>query len=79
MPLQEHFSSAQLDAELSDDAEELGKAMEDLLDDVLERVDSSLDQARALLKAAELPASAMAPAAEAGPLSAAQPVAGMRA
>ena len=76
LALQEHFSSAQLDDEPADDAEALGKAMEELLDDVLERVDTSLDQARALLKAAETPASAMTPAAEATPVLAAQPVAG---
>ncbi len=74
--LQEHFSSAQLDSEPGGDAEELGKAMEELLDDALERVDTSLDRARALLKA---PANTSAPAAEAGPVLAAQPVAGAEA
>ena len=73
---QEHFSSAQLKGEPGDDAEVLEKAMEELLDDALERVDTSLDRARALLRAAEAPASTLAPAAEAGPVSAAQPVAG---
>ena len=50
--------------------------MEEVLDDALERVDTSLDRARALLKAAEAPADTLAPAAEAGPVLAAQPVAG---
>ena len=75
--LQEHFSGAQLDTEPGDDAEALGNAMEELLDDVLERVDTSLDRARALLKAAEAPASTLASAAKEGPVSAAQPIAGV--
>ena len=75
--MQEHYSSAQLESDPTDDAEALGKAVEELLDDVLERVDTSLDRARALLKAAKAPASDKACShSEAGPASAAQPVAG---
>jgi len=52
--------------------------VEELLDDVLERVDTSLDRARALLKAAKAPAASdkSCSHSEAGPASAAQPVAG---
>ena len=74
--LQEHFSSAQLEGEPADDTEALGKAVEEMLDDVLERVDTSLDAARALLKAAKAPGPGTMPAPEAGLASAARPVAG---
>lgn len=74
--MQEHFGSTQLEEEPADDSETLGRAVEDMLDDVLERVDTSLDRARALLKAARSPGSGPSQP-EAGPALAAQPVAGI--
>lgn len=47
-----------------------------MLDDVLERVDTSLDAARALLKAAKAPGPGTMSAPEAGLASATRPVAG---
>ena len=56
-------------------AEALGERAGDMLDDILERADASLDRARALLKAARDPGFGSGPS-EAAPALAAAPVAG---
>ncbi len=73
--MQEHFSSGEVDARVAECAEALGERAGDMLDDILERADASLDRARALLKAARDPGFGSGQP-EAAPTLAAAPVAG---
>lgn len=72
--MQEHSGQGQADIEDAEDAEAVAELASGLLDDILERVDTSLDRARAALRAA--PKGDAAPLAEAA--AAAAPIAGAR-
>jgi hypothetical protein len=69
--MQEHSGQSQADAEDAEDAEAVAELASGLLDDILERVDTSLDRARAALRAAPKEDTAPLPAA-----GAAAPIAG---
>jgi hypothetical protein len=59
--LQEQYGSQELDMEAledTEDADALSELVEGLLDDLLERVDSALDRARALIKHIDTPGKA---------------------